>query len=159
METNFCQFINLYSFHSCHTLLLKFTLWIEEGEMLLYKLHSHCLLCWLHLTFVIICCSSMLPYLFLLELQLGMYWTSLVGEDVKLAGVLNTGSTFFLPNSFLPWLPICLSNMCLVFDQTHFGACLTPYGSFSNCPETFGSMLWTFGPMRDTGQSFVSKLS
>ncbi len=53
--------------------------------MLLYKLHSHCLLCWLHLAFVIICCSSMLPHLFLLELQLGMCWTCLVGEDIKSA--------------------------------------------------------------------------
>jgi hypothetical protein len=39
----------------------------------------------LHLAFVIICCSSMLPHLFLLELQLGMCWTCLVGEDIKSA--------------------------------------------------------------------------
>lgn len=64
----------------------------------------------------------MLPYVFLLELQLGMYWTSFVGEDVKSAKCPKYRQYFFLPDCFLPWLPICLSNVCLVFDQTHFGA-------------------------------------
>ncbi len=52
----------------------------------------------------------MLSYLFLLELQLGMYWTrSLVGEEVKSAKGPKYRQYFFLPDSFLPWLPICLS--------------------------------------------------
>ncbi len=103
------------------------------------------------LTFVTICCSSILPYLFLLELQLGMYWTSLVGEDVKSAKGPKYRQYFFLPDSFLPCLPICLS-MCLVFDQTHFGAARNLMGPIMNSHRAKTFITWSqmsLGSMRE----------